>query len=67
MKNYVYLIKSKRKLVITANQIEDDDYHQMCNSEGIGSITFLKMFCLGVLSGQQLVGYTLTNSMEEFQ
>ena len=66
MKNFVYLIKSKNKLMIASVAISDADYHLLVGSEGPQSFEYCKMYCLGAIAGNQ-VGDKFANTVLDFQ
>jgi hypothetical protein len=66
---HVYLIASKNRLVIEKNQTPNPDYHFLftsnADSEKI-AIEQCNIFCSGVMFGNILGNYKLTNKRDEF-
>ncbi len=66
MKNFVYLLKSKNKLVIASAAVYDGDYHLVMCSEGPQSFEYCKMYCLGAMTGNQ-IDLKFDNKITDFQ
>jgi hypothetical protein len=66
MKNFVYLVKSKNKLIVTSMSVNHPDYIVLLASEGPQSFEYCKMYCMGAMAGNQ-VGAKFNNSISDFQ
>ncbi len=66
MKNFVYLVNSKNKLIVTSMSVNHPDYIVLLASEGPQSFEYCKMYCMGAMAGNQ-VGAKFNNSMSDFQ
>ena len=66
MKNFVYLVKSKNKLIVTSMSVNHPDYIVLLASEGPQSFEYCKMYCMGAMAGNQ-VGSKFANTLSDFQ
>lgn len=66
MKNFVYLIKSKNKMIVTSMAVNHPDYHVLFISEGPQSFEYCKVYCMGAITGNQ-IGSKFNNSISDFQ
>jgi hypothetical protein len=63
MKYNVYLINSEQRLLITSNNISNNDYIKLMDSDGFAGLNNCKLFCIGYIVGNKDV----VNSIEEFK
>jgi hypothetical protein len=66
MKNFVYLVKSKNKLIVTSMAVNNPDYIVLLASEGPQSFEYCKMYCMGAMVGNQ-AGSKFANTLSDFQ
>lgn len=68
-KLYVYLILSQKRLIITENEILDDDHHLLLRSTGPNiehTRALCKTYCIGYIIGNKTSGKVI-NDPQEFK
>jgi len=66
----VYLNLSKNKLIISANNIDYKNFHELFNTSGINDYELIKsckIFCMGYMQGSNFGERNVNNRISDFK